>query len=240
MRELLLLVLTCFFSINVISQEVCESPDKTDLDLNTISITKCTIKKSKKNKKSRQISVTVSASRRHLKKRQNIKKKELSSIGSIGLVKVKKVTENLEVTKSISSNTNIEDIKKKLSIEELKSAAKFNTVDKIPLFNACKKVKKGDRVNCFNEKMVAHISKHFRYPSDAIQESIQGEVWVRFIIDKNGEVKNIKTLGPRNGGILNKEAVRVVSKLPQFIPAKKDGGRVSVKYGFPISFALEQ
>lgn len=240
MRELLLLMSVVFFTVNVLSQEICESPDKTDLDLNAISITKCTIKKSKKNKKSRQISVTVSANRRHLKKRENTKKQEISTLGSIGVVKVQKPIGKLEVTKVISSNTNIEDIKKKLSIEELKNAAKFTTVDKIPLFNTCKKVKKGSRLDCFNEKMVSHISKHFRYPSDAIQESIQGEVWVRFIIDKNGEVKNIKTLGPRNGGLLNKEAIRVVSKLPQFIPAKKDGGRVSVKYGFPISFALEQ
>lgn len=88
--------------------------------------------------------------------------------------------------------------------------------------------------------MVKHIQKHFRYPSQAVKESIQGEVWVRFIIDKNGQVKNIKTLGPTNGELLNNEAVRVVSQLPQFIPAIKQGGNTSVKYGFPIMFALDE
>ena len=242
MKKILLLILMCSFSVNMISQEVCESPEEAELDLNSISVTKCTIKesKNKKNKKSRQITVKVSANRRYLKKREAIKKQKVTGLGSAGVAVVEKTTQKSEITKTISLKDNIKDIKNKLSAEELKKAAKFSAVDKIPLFNSCKKAKKGERVDCFNEQMVNHISKYFRYPSDAIKESIQGEVWIRFIIDKNGEVKNIKTLGPKNGKILNQEAIRVVSKLPQFIPAKKDGGRISVKYGFPIAFALEE
>lgn len=232
----------CSFSVSIMSQEVCESPEEAELDLNSISVTKCTIKesKNKNNKKSRQITVKVSANRRYLKKREAVKKQKTAGFSDLGVASIENTVQSSEITKSISLKNNIKDIKNKLSAEELRKASKFSTVDKIPLFNSCKKAKKGERIDCFNQEMVTHISKHFRYPSDAIKESIQGEVWVRFIIDKNGEVKNIKTLGPKNGQILNQEAVRVVSKLPQFIPAKKDGGRISVKYGFPISFALEE
>ena len=53
-------------------------------------------------------------------------------------------------------------------------------------------------------------------------------------------VCNIKTLGPRGGKILDNEAIRVVSKLPKFIAGKNKGKKVSVKYGFPISFSLDQ
>ncbi|MCG8182995.1 energy transducer TonB [Tenacibaculum piscium] len=248
MRNIFVLILTLFLSINIVAQEVCESPDEIDQDLNSISVTKCTIKesKNKRNKKSRQISVTVSANRRHLKKREISRKKEVTKFKGVGvgIAEVQHASKNkiqeLALEKTVSSKINIAEINSKLSVEELKKAAKFTSVDKIPLFNACKKVNKNKRADCFNENMIHHISKHFQYPSGAIQESIQGEVWVRFIIDKNGEVKNIKTLAPKNGDLLSKEAIRVVSKLPQFIPAKKDGGRVSVKYGFPISFALEQ
>lgn len=238
----ILLLLMCSFSVSILSQEVCESPEEAELDLNSISVTKCTIKesKNKNNKKSRQITVKVSANRRYLKKREAVKKQKTAGLSDLGVASIENTVQSSEITKSISLKNNIKDIKNKLSAEELRKASKFSTVDKIPLFNSCKKAKKGERIDCFNQEMVTHISKHFRYPSDAIKESIQGEVWVRFIIDKNGEVKNIKTLGPKNGQILNQEAVRVVSKLPQFIPAKKDGGRISVKYGFPISFALEE
>ena len=242
-KALFLIVLICWCSTSIFAQEVCESPDEVELDVN--SITKCTIKdsKDKKNNKSRQISVKVSANRRFLKKRESLKKQKASNLGVKGIARIEKNTETSSVGKiklSTSLKSKIENVKKKLSAEELRKASKFSTVDKIPLFSSCKKAKKGERIDCFNEQMINHISKHFRYPSDAIKESIQGEVWVRFIIDKNGDVKNIKTLGPKNGGILNQEAVRVVSKLPQFAPAKKNGSRVSVKYGFPIAFALEE
>ncbi|CAM1334122.1 energy transducer TonB [Tenacibaculum aestuariivivum] len=242
MKIISLLMIIGTFSISIMSQEVCKSPDETDIDLNSISITKCTIKESKdkRDKKTRLISVKVSANRRNLKKREKSIQKEVSTLSGIGLSDVKNTIQKETIAKTISLKGNIEDVKNKLTIEELKNASKFSAVDKIPLFSACKKVRKNRRLDCFNENMVRHISKHFRYPSDAIKESIQGEVWVRFIIDKNGEVKNIKTLGPKNGLILNQEAIRVVSKLPQFVPAKTEGGRVSVKYGFPIMFALEE
>jgi len=240
MRKKITLMLIFFISVNIMSQEVCESPDETELDLN--SITKCSIKESKNkgNKKTRQISVKVSASRRYLKKREALKKQNVSGATSNGIASVKSTNQKTEITKTLSLKNNIEDLKAKLSAEEVRKASRFTTVDKLPMFKACKKTKKSESMDCFNEEMINHISKHFRYPSQAVKESIQGEVWVRFIIDKNGDIRNIKTLGPKNASILNEEAVRVVLKLQKFIPARKDGGRISVKYGFPISFALEE
>ena len=241
-KVVIFIFLVCLYATNVMAQrEVCETPEE-NLDLN--SITKCTIEpQSKNNKGTRQISVKVSANRRYLKKREIFKKKAVTTateLSGAGTAKVDDAQESTEITKSLIIKNNIEDLTSKLSAEEIRKAEKFSTVDKIPLFTACEKAKKGDRLDCFNIEMVKHIQKHFRYPSQAVKESIQGEVWVRFIIDKNGQVKNIKTLGPTNGELLNNEAVRVVSQLPQFIPAIKQGGNTSVKYGFPIMFALDE
>ncbi|MDC1161939.1 energy transducer TonB [Tenacibaculum sp.] len=240
-KKVLLIVLVFFTTIKIIAQEVCESPEDS-VDLN--SITKCSIKPSKnsKNKNSRQITVRVSASRKHIKRRASHKKKAVLGLGSISAANTKlgDTKQNTKITEPVSVKSSIEDIKNRLSAKEVRKASKFTEVDKIPLFSACKKAKKGEKMDCFNEEMINHISKHFRYPSKAVRESIEGEVWVRFIIDKNGEVRNIKTLGPDNGEILNEEAKRVVSRLTQFIPAKKKGKRVSVKYGFPIAFSLEK
>ncbi|WBX73724.1 energy transducer TonB [Tenacibaculum pacificus] len=88
--------------------------------------------------------------------------------------------------------------------------------------------------------MMLHIQKHFRYPNDAVISKTQGEVWIRFIIDENGTVTNIKTLGPENGEVLIDEAIRVVSNLPKFTPAMKKGKKVHSKFGFPINFSLEE
>ncbi|MCG8784800.1 energy transducer TonB [Tenacibaculum finnmarkense] len=238
----LLIILNMFSTVQ--AQKVCESPDANEIDLNSISVTKCTIKESKskrnKNKKSRLISVSVSANKRHLKKRELLKKKEVTAIGATGVSKVSETALNAEITNTISLKNNIENLKNKLSKEEVRKALKFTSVDKIPVFDACKKAEKGEESDCFNNEMMRHISKYFSYPGEAVRQNLQGDVWVRFIIDKSGYVKNIKTLGPDNAEILNNEAARVVLKLPRFKPAKKEGKRTSVKYGFPINFSLEE
>lgn len=162
----------------------------------------------------------------------------------VEITNAKRETASLNVVsnapKKVNLKKNIESLKNKLSKEEVDKALRFTAVDKIPTFKSCEKAKRNERSDCFNTEMVKHISKHFSYPGEAVISHTEGEVWVRFIIDKNGYVKNIKTLGPDNGEILNNEAQRVVSKLPRFKPAKKDGIRTSVKYGFPINFSLEE
>ena len=231
--------------VTVFSQEVCESPDAAEADLNTISITKCAITpvKKSKDKRSRQIRVNVSARRRALKKRAVASTSSLNTSG-VEITNAKRETASLNVVsnapKKVNLKKNIESLKNKLSKEEVDKALRFTAVDKIPTFKSCEKAKRNERSDCFNTEMVKHISKHFSYPGEAVISHTEGEVWVRFIIDKNGYVKNIKTLGPDNGEILNNEAQRVVSKLPRFKPAKKDGIRTSVKYGFPINFSLEE
>lgn len=243
----ILLLLVVFYVTDVVSQKVCKTPEEEQvLDLN--SITKCSIKPSKsgKGKKSRQITVKVSASkRRFLKKREPRKKgvvaggNSLSTSGISDISTAPQISNKLSLKKKTATNS-IAALTNSLSEEEVRNANRFSNVDRIPLFNKCKKAKKGERLDCFNTEMVLHIQKHFQYPSEAVRNVIEGEVWVRFIIDKNGDVRNIKTLGPEGAEILNEEAKRVVSKLTQFVPGKKEGKRVSVKYGFPINFSLEE
>ena len=251
MKKHFFIVFAIFFVVSFYAQqEVCESPDESPIDVN--SITKCTIEplKNSKKKSDRQIKVKVSASKRFLKRRKAAKKRVAQNVESVKAVKVGQLA-NVSGTDKIIQNHNpknkivtlkssIDVIKERLSKEEIAKASKLYYVDRIPSFKNCRKAKKGDRLDCFNTEMVNHINKYFRYPSEAIRNQIVGEVWVRFIIDKNGYVTNIKTLGPDNGEILNDEAKRVVSKLPQFKPAKNEGELVSVKYGFPINFSLEE
>jgi protein TonB len=223
-------------SINAFAQkDTCETPEDTMEDLN--SITKCTIKPSKKSndKRSRQISVRVSApKRRFLKKRK--KQTGAASLSSSGLTSTNQAT---GISKAVALKTNLAALTNTLSKEEVRNAEKFSTVNDIPLFPSCKGETGDDQLDCFNTEMMKHIQEHFRYPDDALVNKVQGEVWVRFIIDKDGNVTNIKALGPKGAKILNDEAIRVVSNLPKFIPGKKNGSSTSVKYGFPINFSLE-
>ena len=83
------------------------------------------------------------------------------------------------------------------------------------------------------------ISKNIEYPYKAKKLGIDGKVFVQFIIDENGKITNIKTIKGAGAG-LNKEAERVLSLAPDWIPGKQGGRRVKVRMIIPIIFHLNQ
>ena len=85
--------------------------------------------------------------------------------------------------------------------------------------------------------MNKHIRKNFRYPEIAQEMGIQGRVYVNFIIAKDGQITNIRMRGPDKN--LEKEAKRIISKLPSMIPGKQRGRPVRVPFSIPITFRLQ-
>ncbi len=115
----------------------------------------------------------------------------------------------------------------------------FSKVQHIPLFKACKtKVNEDAKLDCFNSEMAKHVKKYFAYPEEAMNNGVQGRVYAYFVIDKEGDVVNVKTRGPKNGWVLESTTKKLVLKLPKFIPGKQDGKTTNVKYAFPINFKL--
>lgn len=82
------------------------------------------------------------------------------------------------------------------------------------------------------------ISNNIQYPEDAQIEGIQGRVYVSFTVDKEGQVANAKIARGVHPS-LDKEALRVVNILPEWIPGKQKGKPVNVSYTVPINFALQ-
>jgi len=243
MRKFLLL-LGLSVSTLLSAQETCESSEETLADLN--SITKCSINEVKKKNSSttRQISVRISAPKKRYLKKRTVKRKAVASSASVlngsGIANTNHSTEISNTNTSLDNSAAIAALTNNLSAEEVRKASSFNAVTHLPSFSNCKKAKKNEELACFNKEMINHIEEHFSYPSKAVVDKIEGKVWIRFIIDKNGNVTNIKTLGPKGAQLLNDEAVRVIAKLPKFTPAVKDGKKTDVKYGLPIHFSLSE
>ncbi len=76
-----------------------------------------------------------------------------------------------------------------------------------------------------------------KYPSDAIINGQQGKVYVTFVIEKDGSLTNIKVLRGISPDI-DAEAVRVVSRSPNWQPGTQDGKPVRVQYSMAINFKL--
>ena len=92
--------------------------------------------------------------------------------------------------------------------------------------------------NCLNRGILNHVKKNFKYPPIAKEAGIQGKVFVSFVIDKTGNVKEVKVLRGVDAH-LDKEAVRLIKSLPKMQPAVQRGTPVSITYTIPIHFLLQ-
>jgi protein TonB len=111
----------------------------------------------------------------------------------------------------------------------------FMVIEDVPVFPGCENVK--DKRACFGKMMQKHISKVFRYPELEREMGIQGRVNVMFVIDKDGSITDINMRGPNAN--LEKEAKRIISKLPKMTPGKQRGTAVKVPFAIPITFKLQ-
>ena len=111
----------------------------------------------------------------------------------------------------------------------------WTTIEEVPIFPGCESAE--DKRACFNEMMQKHIRKNFRYPELAQEMGIQGRVNTQFMINNDGTIGTIQKRGPHD--VLEKEAVRILSKLPKMTPGKQRGSAVKVSFAIPITFKLE-
>jgi len=71
-----------------------------------------------------------------------------------------------------------------------------------------------------SKEMFAYIAKNMRYPTSAIENEIEGKVFIRFVIDKSGNL-------------------RIVRAMPKWKPAMVAGEPVKSLFYLPITFHLE-
>ena len=111
----------------------------------------------------------------------------------------------------------------------------FTVVEEVPIFPGCEEAT--DLRACFHEKIQRHIAKNFRYPEEAQDKGIQGRVNVMFTIREDGGIGNVRLNGPDK--LLEDEAARMISLLPQMTAGKHNGKGVKIPYSIPITFKLQ-
>ncbi|MBN9483532.1 MAG: TonB family protein [Bacteroidetes bacterium] len=99
---------------------------------------------------------------------------------------------------------------------------------------------------CVPEKMpepgynvLQFLGQNMHYPSEAIQSNIEGAVTVQFIVNTDGRISDIKSIGRHLGGGCDEEAIRVVSSMPKWVAGRYHNRKVVVYYTQPVSFKLE-
>jgi TonB family protein len=80
------------------------------------------------------------------------------------------------------------------------------------------------------------IIKHIDYPAYALENGIQGTVWIEAIVGKDGTLSDFKVL--KGDDTLAKEAIHVLKLMPKWSPGMIDGKPVNVKIRIPIIYRL--
>lgn len=85
--------------------------------------------------------------------------------------------------------------------------------------------------------MMRFINSERNYPAESYNAGVQGRVTCSFIIESDGNIANVnivKGVDP----LLNREAVRVIERMPRWTPARIGNMRVPMYYILTVPFRL--
>ena len=114
----------------------------------------------------------------------------------------------------------------KVVVQEEVKPQIFSHVEQMPSFPG------GDKA------MMEWLQANMQYPVIAAEQGIQGRVIVRFVVGPDGKVSGAevqRSLDPS----CDKEALRVIRKMPKWVPGRQNGQAVSVYYTLPVLFKLQ-
>ena len=90
------------------------------------------------------------------------------------------------------------------------------------------------------EALMRFIHTNITYPESAFELGVEGKVYVRFYVEKDGKVANVELLKGINCPAIEQEALRVVSIMPNWLPGSTDTSLATrTVMNIPISFDLE-
>lgn len=89
------------------------------------------------------------------------------------------------------------------------------------------------------EEFYKFLGENIKYPEMAKENRIQGNVFISFVVEKDGAISNVK-VDRKLGYGTDEEAVRVLELSPRWFPGTLSETPVRVKYNIPVKFSLNQ
>lgn len=117
----------------------------------------------------------------------------------------------------------VEEVVENIVEEEI-----FVTAEEMPTFQ-------GGDLGKFRNWVMANV----KYPQIALENGIQGNVVVKFVVEKDGKLSNIQVLQSPDKTLAD-AAVQVLQKSPKWKPGKQRNKPVRVTYTLPVSFQIQQ
>ena len=86
--------------------------------------------------------------------------------------------------------------------------------------------------------LINFVNKTREYPYRAYKNRIEGRVLCSFIVGTDGKVSDVRVIRGAGDESLNREAIRVIGKMPKWSVGKVGDHAVPVRVVLPISFRL--
>jgi periplasmic protein TonB len=86
-----------------------------------------------------------------------------------------------------------------------------------------------------DKELYKFLMKNLSYPNAAVRANVEGKVYVKFVVEKDGSIGNLQILKSVGFGC-DEEALRVLKSMPSWSPGKQNGKAVRVYYTMPIVF----
>jgi len=87
------------------------------------------------------------------------------------------------------------------------------------------------------EQALLKYLSQIKYPEMAKEGSVQGTVYITFVVEKDGSVSGVKLLRGIGSGC-DEESLKIVKKMPKWSPGEQRGRPVRVRMNVPIKFVL--
>lgn len=110
-------------------------------------------------------------------------------------------------------------------LEASKADSVYSVVDELPQFPGGQ------------EALMGYLAKNLRYPDAMLKQRKSGRVFAEFVVTKKGKISEVNIKKTVDEGF-NEEVIRVLSAMPKWKPAIKEGKKVSFRMNLPIMFCL--
>jgi len=87
-------------------------------------------------------------------------------------------------------------------------------------------------------KLNDYLTQNLKYPESARKDKVEGDVFVRFMVKKDGTIVTPKVISGLGSGC-DQEAIRLLTTMPKWTPGKKDDEPVDMPYTMYIHFVLD-
>ncbi|GAK97738.1 TonB family protein [Nonlabens tegetincola] len=133
----------------------------------------------------------------------------------------------------------VEEVSEEVGVEEVIADVPFAIIENVPIYPGCEdKNNNADRKKCMSEKITKFVNRNFNtgLANDLGLEGRQ-KISVQFKIDSKGNIVGVQSRAKHPD--LQKEAARVINKLPKMTPGMQRGRAVGVIYALPIIFQVQ-